>query len=312
MKREKKRKRPSLLTTFFFIFLFLFTCALSIDCSEEPKSAIAGYITVKGEEEILPMMTDEAYSFMDLYLKAKILVLDGGSNYGLISIFTDSAQIAFTTRQITSEEMDRAKQGMFDVHEFKIAKDGLAIIVNPLNPVSNLTVDQVKKIFSGKIKNWSAVKGPDWSIQTFIWDEIAGNYSYFKDSILKGEKYSNRSKRFSYTEALVRAIYEQKGAIGMVSMSRLYREWSPLIEESRIKALAINQEENSLPVLPNEYTVNNGTYPFIRFVYLYTAREPKGLDAGFITYIMSNPGQRVIAATGLVPIAVPVKYLDSL
>lgn len=285
-------------------------CALSISCSENEtkESAVAGYITVKGEEELLPMMMDEAYAFMDLYAKAKILVLDGGSNYALMSIFIDSAQIAYTTRAITADEMDRAKKGMFDVNEYKIAKDGIAIVVNPANPISNLTIDQVKKIFTGKITNWSAVKGPNWPVRICIWNETAGTFNYFQDSILGGESYARQSQRFEYTEALVRAMYEEKGAVSMISMARLYRTWSPLIEETRLKALAIRRDAKSDPVLPDEYTVHDGTYPFIRFVYLYTANEPKGLASGFITYIMANPGQRMIAANGLVPITIPVKY----
>lgn len=294
------------------IIIFLAFAALYPTCSDEQHSATAGYITVKGDEEILPMMTDQAYAFMDQYLKAKILVLDGGSNYGLVSIFTDSAQIAFTTRQISADEAARAKSGMFDVHEFKIAKDGLAIIVNPLNPVGELTVAEVRKIFAGKIASWSKVNGPNLPIKVYIWDETGGNFNYFADSILAGEKYSPRSEKISYTEALVRKVYQEPGAIGMVSMSRLYRTWSPLIEESRIRALAISPAADSPAVLPDEVTVHNGTYPFIRYIFLYTAREPKGLDAGFITYIMANPGQRIIVSNGLVPVSVPVKYRDSL
>ncbi len=284
------------------------SCALSVSCNETKESAVAGYITVKGEEELLPMMMDEGYAFMDLYEKAKILVLDGGSNYALMSIFIDSAQIAFTTRAITTDEMDRAKKGMFDIHEYKIAKDGIAIVVNPANPISSLTIDQVKKIFTGKFTNWSAVRGPNWPIRVCIWNETAGTFNYFQDSILGGESYSRQSRRFDYTEALVRAMSEEKGAVSMISMARLYRTWSPLIEETRFKALAIRRDAKSDPVLPEEFTVHDGTYPFSRFIYLYTANEPKGLASGFITYIMANPGQRTIAANGLVPMTVPVKY----
>jgi phosphate transport system substrate-binding protein len=283
-------------------------CALSVSCNETKESAVAGYITVKGEEELLPMMMDEGYAFMDLYEKAKILVLDGGSNYALMSIFIDSAQIAFTTRAITTDEMDRAKKGMFDIHEYKIAKDGIAIVVNPVNPISSLTIDQVKKIFTGKFTNWSVVRGPNWPIRVCIWNETAGTFNYFQDSILGGESYSRQSRRFDYTEALVRAMSEEKGAVSMISMARLYRTWSPLIEETRLKALAIRRDAKSDPVLPEELTVHDGTYPFSRFIYLYTANEPKGLASGFITYIMANPGQRTIAANGLVPMTVPVKY----
>jgi len=285
-----------------------------VGCSEkkETHSVTSGYITVKGSEQTLPMMTEEAYSFMELYDKAKILVIDGGSNYGLAAIFMDSAQIAVSTRPMNADELNRAKTAGFNVNEFKIAKDGIAIIVNPVNPINKLTVEQVNKIFSGEIKTWSTVKGPNWPIQVHIWDEASGTYVFFKDSILLGKNYAQSAKRFSSTEAMIRSLYEEKGAIGLVSMSRLYRTWSPLIEESRIKALAIAQDNKSESIPPDEAAVHADLYPFVRYIYLYTAWEPKDLDAGFITYITSSPGQKIIAANGFVPITVPVTYKDSL
>jgi phosphate transport system substrate-binding protein len=256
------------------------------------------------------MMMEEAYAFMDLYLKAKVLVLGGGSNYGLSQIFMDSAQIAVSTRPMSADELKRAEG--FEVNEFKIAKDGLAIIVNPVNPVEKLTVDQVRKIFAGKIRNWSEVKGPNWPILVHIRDEMSGTNTYFRENYLEGKNYAKNALTFSHTEAMIRSIYKEKGAVAMMSMSRLYSNWSPLIEEMRVKELAIGEGAESEYILPDEYTVHSGDYPFIRYLYLYTAWEPKGLDAGFITYIMSSPGQKIIAGNGFVPITVPVKYQDSL
>jgi len=285
--------------------LFLPNC----DEKKEPQNnPLAGYITVKGSEEILPAMMEAAYAFMDLYAKAKVLVVGGGSNPGLAAIFTDSAQIAISTRPLTETERKRAQDAAFDVNEFKIAKDGIAVIVNQVNGIKQLTVDQVIRIFSGKITNWSEVKGPNYPIRVCVWDENSGTYAYVEDTILKGNKYAPKVARFATTEEMIRYIYGNSGAIGMISMTRLYKSWSPMIEDIRIKAVAIGLDSKGPFVIPDEVTVHAGAYVFIRNIYLYTPREAKGLDAGFITYIMSTAGQKILAQNGLVPITIPVKY----
>jgi ABC-type phosphate transport system substrate-binding protein len=91
-------------------------------------------------------------------------------------------------------------------------------------------------------------------------------------------------------------------------MARLYKSWSPLIEDIRIKAVAVGLDPKGPYVAPDEATVHEGFYPFVRNIYLYTPREAKGLDAGFITYVMSTAGQKVLAQNGLVPMTIPVKY----
>jgi len=285
--------------------LFMPNC----DEKKEPQNnPLAGYITVKGSEEILPAMMEAAYAFMDLYAKAKVLVVGGGSNPGLAAIFTDSAQIAISTRPLTETERKRAQDAAFDVNEFKIAKDGIAVIVNQVNGIKQLTVDQVIRIFSGKITNWSEVKGPNYPIRVCVWDENSGTYAYVEDTILKGNKYAPKVARFATTEEMIRYIYGNSGAIGMISMTRLYKSWSPMIEDIRIKAVAIGLDSKGPFVIPDEVTVHAGAYVFIRNIYLYTPREAKGLDAGFITYIMSTAGQKILAQNGLVPITIPVKY----
>jgi len=299
-------------TTRVFVLLLLVSGGIFLsNCGEkkEPQNnPLAGYITVKGSEEVLPSMTEAAYAFMDLYAKAKVLVVAGGSNTGLAAIFTDSAQIAVSTRPMTEIERKRAGDAAFSVNEFKIAKDGIAVVVNPVNGIKQLTVDQVIRIFTGKITNWAEVKGSNYPIRVCVWDENSGTYSYVEDSVLKGNKYAAKVARFASTEDMIKYVYENSGAIGMISMTRLYKSWSPLVEDIRVKAVAVGLDPKGPYIAPDEATVHDGAYPFTRYIYLYTPREAKGLDAGFITYLMSTAGQKILAQNGLVPVTIPVAY----
>jgi len=279
-------------------------------CGEkkEPQSVLAGYITVLCPEEILPVMTEEAYTFMDLYIKSKILVLSSGTNQALAAIFTDSAQVAVTTRPMSQVERERATAAAFDIYEYKVAKDGIAVIINQVNPVKQLTVEQVIKILVGKITNWSQVGGPNLGIRVCLWDENSGTNAYIKDSILGAAEYTAKAVRFDGTEKMVKYMYENPGSIGMVSMARLYQLWSPLVEDIRIKSVAIGRTQTGPFIMPDARTCHDGSYPFVRAIYMYTARKPMGLDSGFISYVMATAGQKVLIGNGLVPITIPVKY----
>lgn len=292
----------------YIILVFIITLMNCGGDKKEPQTPTTGYITVICPDEVLPMMMEQAYSFMDLYAKAKVLVLSSGSDQALASIFTDSAQVAVSTRPITDAERQRAKQAGFSVNEYKICKDGIAIIVNPKNPVKKLTIEQVIDIFTGKIKNWNEVKSANSSIQVCIWDENSGTFEYFQDSILKGKDYSKQAWRFSTAEDVIKHIDQEKWAIGMMSMSRLYRDWSPLVEETRVKALSVGLSNKDNFIYPDESTVHEGAYPLIRYIYMYTPNDPKGLDSGFISFITASAGQKIIIGNGFVPITIPVKY----
>ena len=290
-------------------------CIVATGCgkTKEPATPTSGYITVRGSDQVYPTMMELAYSFMDLYPKAKVLVLGGGSNPALAALFIDSAQVAYSTRPMTQDELQRAKDAGFQVREYKICRDGLAIVTNPLNPVRRLTTEQVRSIFSGRTVNWAAVGGRGWAINVLIWGEHAGTHTFFRDSILKVASYAKKAQRFEDTESMIRRIAEDQAAIGVFSMSMLYKSWSPLIEDTRVKALEIGLGAKGPFVAPDEATVHAQQYPYARHIYLYTPSEPKGLDSGFITFIMSAACQKMVAANGLVPITVPVKYTqDSL
>lgn len=294
----------------FFSFILIAATLAAVNCGEkkEPQSVMAGYITVKCPEEILPVISEEAYEFMDLYVKSKILVVSSTTNQALSAIFTDSAQVAVTTRPMSPVERERAAAAAFSVNEFKIAKDGIAVIVNQVNPVRQLTVEQVIKIFTGAITNWSQVGGPNQAIRVCSWDENSGTHVYVKDSILNGKDFTAKAIRFETTEKMIRYIYENPSGIGLVSMTRLYQSWSPLIEDMRIKALAIGRSAIGPFVSPDGKTVHEGLYPFVRHIYIYTARKPTGLDSGFISFIMATAGQKILIQNGLVPITIPVTY----
>lgn len=286
--------------------LWLILVAVVLGCKPYDVM-ISGSLTIQGSDSALPLMLDEAAFFMDLYPKATIKVLGGGSAAGLNALFNRQAQIAVTSYPIDEKTLELAKTAGVNPKEYKIALDGISIIVNLRNPVTKLTLPQLAGIFSGRIKNWQEVGGPDLPMRVFIRTGTSGTYEYFRVTVLETTGYSVQAIPVETNKAIVDSVMANPAAIGYVGMAYTYRAYEPLTPEDRLRVIALAKDKDSSYVQPNQETVFNKTYPLGRNLYFYTNGEPKTLDAGFITFVTSTKGQKIVAADGLVPATVPIK-----
>ncbi len=286
--------------------LWLILVALVIGCKPY-DIMISGSMTIQGSDSALPLMLDEAAFFMDLYPKATIKVVGGGSAAGLNALFNRQAQIAVTSYPIDEKTMELAKNAGVNPKEYKVALDGVSVITNLRNPTIKLTLNELTGIFSGQIKNWNEVNGPDLPIRVYIRTGTSGTYEFFRVSVLGATGYSDKAVPLETNKAIVDSVMANPAAIGYVGMAYIYRAYEPLIPEDRIRVIALAKDKDSSYVQPNQETVFNKTYPLWRNLYFYANGEPKTLDAGFITFVTSTKGQKVVAADGLVPATVPIK-----
>jgi phosphate transport system substrate-binding protein len=281
------------------------TLVLGVNCKPYDVM-VSGSITVQGSDSAFPFMLDEASYFMDIYPKATIKILAGGSAAGLNALFNGKTQIAVTSYPMDDKARALAKTANILPKEYKVALDGVAVIVNPRNPIAKLTLNELKGIFSGRIKNFKEINGPDLPIRVFIRTGTSGTYEFFRIAVLGDTGYSAHALPLETSKAIVDSVMNNPAAIGYIGMGYTYRAYQPLTPEDRVKVLALANDKDSSYVQPNQETVNNKTYPLWRTLYLYTNGEPKALDAGFIAFLMSTKGQKIVAADGLVPAAVSV------
>ena len=253
----------------------------------------------KGSDTIVNLALAWAEEYQDLHPDVRISVTGGGSGTGIAALINGTVDIANASRQIKAEEMEEAEaNGVFPV-EFVIARDAIAIVVNPNNPVDQLTIEQISAIYSGEISNWSEVGGEDRPIVRLSRETNSGTHVYFLEQVLR-QGNSDDQTLFSMdtlllpsSEGISAEIRQNPNAIG-------YDGLGYVTEDMKVVAVAVNPDGPY--VYPSPDTVNDGTYPIARDLYMYTAVEPTGLLAEYIDWTFSNEAQAIVAELGFVPI----------
>jgi len=226
-------------------------------------------------------------------------VTGGGSGTGLSSLISGTCDIAMSSRNIKEKEILLAKQKGINPYETKVALDGLAVVVNPKNPVSKLTVEQLAGIFTGRVTNWKEVGGNDQKIVILSREVNSGTHVYFKEHILrKGnpngkQEFAPSALLLPSSQAIADEVANNPSAIGYYGMGYI---------SAKQKPVAVAKDEKSDYVAPVIENVLNGKYPISRPLFLYTNGLPQGLVKKFIDFCLSKEGQEIVLKTDFVPI----------
>ncbi|MDD5423170.1 MAG: phosphate ABC transporter substrate-binding protein, partial [Candidatus Omnitrophica bacterium] len=223
----------------------------------------------------------------------------GGSGTGLSSLISGTCDIAMSSRNIKGKEITIAEKKGIHPKEIKVALDGLVVVVNPGNPVSALTIEQLAGIFTGAVKNWKDVGGVDEKIVVLSREVNSGTHVYFKEHVLRGgnaggsEEFAPAALMLSSSQAIADEIAGNRSAIGYYGMGYI----SP-----KQKPVAVAKDEKSEYVAPTIENVLNNRYPISRPLFLYTNGNPENLVKKFIDYTLSKEGQEIVLATDFVPV----------
>jgi len=244
-------------------------------------------ITIKGSTTVLPIAQATAEVFMDRHPEVNISVQGGGSGFGIASLIDGSTDIADASRPMKEKEIIKARSKGVYPHEIIVAKDGIAIIVHPSNPVDNLTSDQILDIYSGKISDWSSLGGKNMKIVVVSRDTSSGTYEAFEELALKGERVRPDALTTASNQQVAMTVANTPGAIGYIGLGYL---------SSRLKAVKVN----GIPCTAD--TVISGKYPLSRPLFMYTNGKPKGIIKDYIGFVLSEEGQRLVREQGYVGI----------
>jgi len=257
-------------------------------------SAFAGTITVKGSDTLVILAQKWAEVYMGEHKDAKIQVTGGGSCIGFAALQSQTTDLCDASRKAKPAEIANCIKAFGKrPTEYKVALDGLSVYVNPENSLKELTVDQVGDIFTGKIKNWKEVGGPDAHITVYSRENSSGTYEFFKEHILKGKDFAASAQTMPGTAAIVQAVVKDKNGIGYGGAA--YGGGS--------KLLSIKKDDASPAIQPTEENVVNGTYPIWRHLYVYVNPNlDKGEIAAYLTWIRSDEGQKYVKDVGYYPL----------
>jgi len=250
-------------------------------------------ITVKGSDTMIILAQRWAEEYMNKNPNVIIQVTGGGSGTGISALINGTTDICNASRPMKPSEKDKLKQRYNTLGvEIKVAKDGLAIYVNEANPVQELSLRQLKDIYTGKITNWKDVGGTDSKIILYGRENNSGTYVYFKDHVLKGEDYSSTMQSLPGTAAVVNAVAKDKNGIG----------YGGAAYGKGIRELKVKENDNSPAYAPTNENVKEGKYPITRYLYIYLRSRPSGTIKEYIDWILSPEGQAIVSKVGYFPI----------
>lgn len=276
------------------LVLIAATIASSADAASSKNS-----IQVKGSDTMVNLGQAWAEKYMEKNPGDFIAVTGGGSGTGFSSMISGTCDIAMASRNIKEKEVALAKKKNIDPYEIKVALDGLAVVVNPSNPVNKLTIAQLADIFTGRVSNWKELGGKNEKIVVLSREVNSGTHVYFKEHVLRkndpnsGEEFSPGALMLSSSQAIADEVAGNPAAIGYYGMGYISAKQRPVM---------IAKDEKSEYEMPSIKNVLNGKYPISRPLFLYTNGEPQGLVKKLVDFCLSKEGQEIVLATDFVPI----------
>lgn len=256
-------------------------------------------IQIKGSDTMVNLGQSWAEEYMAKFPDRVVAVTGGGSGTGISAIIAGTCDIAQSSRNMTDDERAKAEASGQKVHETMVAYDGIAVIVNPANPISKLTIAQLSDIFTGKVTNWSAVGGPDKPILVLSRERNSGTHIFFLEHVLrrgnaKGpEEYATEALMMPSSQAIAAEIKGSETAIGYVGLGYVSPE---------LKVLQVAQSENEPFESPSLQTVQSGAYQISRPLYFYTHGELGIPVTEFIAFTLSPEGQEIVKILDFVPL----------
>lgn len=298
---QETGRRPQLL-----VVLVLLLMESAIGCS--PQSApgpvedtqTSGRISVVCAPEAASLIERERSAFQELYPQASIRLTAGSSREAIRALFAAECDLAVITRELTTEERAAAVRGKLELEGYRFARDAGVAVVHPANPVENVSVDDLAKVYRGEITRWSQLGGRELAIEPVAQPPASDITEYFIAQVMGGEAMTAKAYQAESDSAVVSTVTSHSGAMGYVSLA-----WA----ERGVRALRLSSLKGLNYQKPDLEAVYKGDYPLTRFYNFYMrSRGPKAA-AGFITFVTSMEGQAIVHEAGLVPTAVPVRFV---
>lgn len=239
----------------------------------------------------------EAYTTQ--HPEVQLSVTGGGSGTGIAALINGTVDIANASRRVKTEEVAAAEANGVTPVEHVVARDAIAIVVHPSNPVDRLTIGQLSDIYRGDITNWRQVGGEDRPIVLLSRESNSGTHVYFLEQVVRrGDKgdhslFSPDTLLLPSSEGISAEVRQNPNAIGYDGLGYVTHDQ---------KVIAVARDASGHYVLPTVESVNSGEYPIARDLYMYTAGEPTGIIAAYLDWILSGEAQTIVRELGFVPL----------
>ncbi len=266
----------------------------------DDESSTVDVITIEnmGSDTLVNLALAWAEAYMQIYPNVRISVTGGGSGTGIAGLINGTVDVANASRSMKDEEVAAAQGNGIEPIEFVVARDAIAVVVHPSNPVDGLTLEQISQIYTRRITNWQEVGGEDRPIVLLSRESNSGTYVYFLEHVIRlGNSdsdllFSPDTLLMPSSEGISSEIRQNPNAIGYDGLGYVTADQ---------KVLGVAADAGSPYVLPSIDTVNDGSYVISRPLFMYTAGEPNEIVKAYLDWIRDE-GQVMVLDLGFVPL----------
>jgi phosphate transport system substrate-binding protein len=306
----------NLIHSIAFSLIILILGCKGINQNPYADTPTTGIIKICVDETFKPISEAELMVFHSLYNYARITPLYVTENEAFNNLLKDSVRLIIVSRPLQKEEQDFFAQKKFFPREIKIAEDAIALIVNPANKDTLLSQKNLAKVLSGEISDWKQLnpKSELSKINVVFDNKNSSTVRYAIDSICKGVKLSDHLYALDSNVDVVNYVSRNLNAIGIIGVS-----WISDRDDStqmsflkKIKVVAISGEDIATPdnsFQPYQSYIYDGSYLLTRAIYAIDTEPRNGLATGFMSFLASDKGQRIILKAGILPATAPVRLI---
>jgi len=293
------RLRAGLFALCLLPILALMTgCPAPTSPSPESSGAVdpSGLLVIKGSDTLLPLSQEWAQEFKKKHPNANITVTGGGTGTGIVALINGTANVANASRAIKDAEKKQAEAKGTTITEVPVARDGITIVINPKNPIKEITLDQLKGIYTGQINNWKEIGGPDQEVVASGRDTASGTYAYFQEEVLGEEEYRQDMISNVSNNAIAQDVEKNVGGIGYIGVAYAHE----FTRTGKVKEVPVAFKTGEPAILPTPENILNGKYPISRELFNYTLGLPQGITKEYLDYVTSPEGQAIVKKQGFI------------
>ncbi len=294
--------------------LWFYACSGNGGSKEPTDTATSGNVNIVVDESFQQLFDTQIYTFQSFNKEAFIHAKYLPENEGLKALIQDSCKVVVMCRDLTKEERKNFEVANLFPISTKIAEDAIAILVNPENTDSTLTVDKLKSILLGIDTTWKQInaKSELGKIEVVFDNAGSANARYMQDTLLQGKHFAKGVFAVKSNPEVVDYVNKNKNAIGILSVNWISDQEDTLTHDflKKIKVLAISKDPASEAFKPYQAYIKTKDYPFTRSVYMINRQTRYGLGMGFVSFVAGQKGQLMILKAGLIPSIAPVRMVE--
>jgi phosphate transport system substrate-binding protein len=248
-------------------------------------------VSVEGSDTMGDLLKIWAEAFMKSNPDVPVSINKGDTSQGISALISRTTDLASASRDLTDEEVVLLHKSKVRLKKVPVARDSVAILVHPENPVKDLTMDELKKIFCGEITNWSKVGGKDQPIAVFVREAGSGTSKFFIGHVLKPEHITKSATPVKSIETMMDSVGSDKNAIGYAGMGALIET------PGKVKSLKLQLINGGTAVGATVESAIGG-YPLSRPLFVFMDHDPKPNAQKFVDFCLSQEGQKLVESAG--------------